>query len=151
MFISEKQQFGVWNLKFVSRADEGKRQRNSYINSIKMAYLRKTRYRKVLIKIVGKNNLIVFIENHTNSASKASKIGTKSLSECDSFLSDVWTTSRTTDAWWLDLKFSTAQIHIPIPPKKFFKIYKNLSFFEKKWLSNAKSWTRDSQWQKLSR
>ena len=39
-----------------------------------MAYLRKKRYRKVLIKIVGKNNLIVFIENHTNSASKASKL-----------------------------------------------------------------------------
>ena len=76
MFISEKQQLGIW---------KPRRRRNSYINSIKMAYQRKTRYRKVLIKIVGKNNLIVFIENQTNSASKASKIGTKSLRECDSF------------------------------------------------------------------
>ena len=51
----------------------------------------------------------------------------------------LWITSRTTDAWWLDLKFSTAQIHIPIPnKKKICKIYEHLSFFEKKWLSNAK-------------
>ena len=98
LFISEKQQFGILNLKFGSRADGGKRQRNSCINSIKMAYLRKKSFRKVLIKIVGKKNLIVLVENHTNNASKASKIGTKSLRECDSFLSDVWITSRTTDA-----------------------------------------------------
>ena len=40
--------------------------------------------------------------------------------------------ARTTDTWWLDLKFSTAQIHIPIPNRKSFKIYENLSFFQKK-------------------
>ena len=50
--------------------------------------------------------------------------------------------ARTTDTWWLDLKFSTAQIHIPIPNRKSYKMYENLIFLLKKWLSNAKSWTR---------
>ena len=44
---------------------------------------------------------------------------------------------RTTDAWWLNLKFFTAQI----PNRKSCKMYENLSFLQKKWLSNVKSRT----------
>ena len=43
--------------------------------------------------------------------------------------------SRTTDAWWLDLKFSTAPSQITIPNRKFFKMYENLSFLQQNdWL-----------------
>ena len=56
-----------------------------------------------------------------------------------------WT--RTTNVWWLGPKFSTAQIHTPIPNRKSCKIYENLSLLQ----SNAKSQTRDTQWQTLSR
>ena len=45
---------------------------------------------------------------------------------------------------------STAQIHIPFQNRKSCKIYENLSFLLKKWLSNAKSRTKDTQWQHLN-
>ena len=57
----------------------------------------------------------------------------------------AWVKPRTTDTWWLDLKFSTTQIHLPIPNWKSFKAYENLSFMQKKWLSqNHGLGTRDS-------
>ena len=40
--------------------------------------------------------------------------------------------SRIMDKWWLDPKFSTAQIHIPIPNRKFCKMYENVAFFFRK-------------------
>ena len=40
---------------------------------------------------------------------------------------------------------STEQIHIPIPNRKYCKTYENLSFLQKKWLSNVKSLSRDTQ------
>jgi hypothetical protein len=40
--------------------------------------------------------------------------------------------SQTTDIWWLDPNFSTAQNHIPIPNRKSCKTYENLSFCRKK-------------------
>ena len=48
------------------------------------------------------------------------------------------TISRTTDAW-LDLKFSTAQIHIPIPNRKSFKFFLNLTFLlsDKLWADST--------------
>jgi hypothetical protein len=61
-----------------------------------------------------------------------------------------WVETRTTDTWWLDPKFSTAQNHIPITNTKSCKMYENLNFLQTKWLSNAKSWTRDTQWQNLN-
>ena len=42
----------------------------------------------------------------------------------------MWFNTRTTDAW-LDPKFSTAQSHIPIPNRKFCKLYEHFSFFRK--------------------
>ena len=51
--------------------------------------------------------------------------------------------SRTTGAWWLDLKLSTAQSQIENP----VKCKKILAFLQQKWLSNVKSRTRDTQWQ----
>ena len=42
-------------------------------------------------------------------------------------------------------QISAAQIHIPIPNRKSFKMYESLNFLQKKWLSNAKSRTRDTQ------
>ena len=59
--------------------------------------------------------------------------------------------SRTTDTWWIDHKFSIAQNHISIPNRNSCKMYESLSFLKKKWLRNAKSRTRDTQWQNLSR
>ena len=55
-----------------------------------------------------------------------------------------WTGARTMNPRWLDLKFSTEQIHIPIPNRKSCKMFKNLSFLQKKWLSSAKSRIRDT-------
>ena len=49
-----------------------------------------------------------------------------------------WLFSRTTDTWWLDLKFFTVQIYITIPNRKS-------CFLQKKWLSNAKSQTKDTR------
>ena len=59
--------------------------------------------------------------------------------------------ARNTDAWWLDPKLSAAQIHIPNPNRISCKMYGNLSFLRKQWLSNAKSQTREIHWQNLSR
>ena len=53
--------------------------------------------------------------------------------------------SRIMDKWWLDPKFSTAQIHIPIPNRKSCQMYENLSFLQKTWQSNAKSLPRITQ------
>ena len=50
-----------------------------------------------------------------------------------------------------DAKIYAAQIHIPIPNRKSCKVYEDLSFLQKKWLRNAKSETRDTQWQNLGR
>ena len=56
-----------------------------------------------------------------------------------------WIYLRTTDARWLDPKFSTAHIHIPIPQKNGIKCLKIR-------LSNARqSLTRDTLCQNLSR
>ena len=54
-------------------------------------------------------------------------------------------TERTTDPWWLDPKFSTAQNHTPDPNRKSCKMYKNRSFLQKKMFSHAKSQTKDTQ------
>ena len=54
----------------------------------------------------------------------------------------LFSSTRTTDTWWLDPKFSTTQNHIPKWIRKSCKMYENLVFFQKKWLSNAKSWIR---------
>ena len=59
--------------------------------------------------------------------------------------------TQTTETWWLDLNFSTAQIHIPIPNRKTCKMYENHRFLQKKWLRNGKSQTRDTQWQNCGR
>ena len=42
----------------------------------------------------------------------------------------MWFNTRTTDTW-LDPKFSKAQSHIPIPNRKFCKLYEHFSFFRK--------------------
>ena len=43
-----------------------------------------------------------------------------------------WARARTTNTWWLDPKFSTAQKHIPITNRKSCEMYENLSFFSEK-------------------
>ena len=40
--------------------------------------------------------------------------------------------ARTTDTWWLDLKLSTVRNHITIQNLKSFRMYENISFFQKK-------------------
>ena len=45
--------------------------------------------------------------------------------------------ARTTDTWWLDLKLSTVRNHITIQNPKSFRMYENISFFQKK---NACHW-----------
>ena len=54
------------------------------------------------------------------------------LSHFERLVGTKWIHARTTDTWWLDPKFSTAQNHITVPNKKSCKMYENLSFLQKK-------------------